>query len=72
MTLPNNPHPGAEHVHFNLGTDRLANPSEIVDMHDPWIDAPHVEQIAEGHPADTHLPEGDMRPWADDLQLPGV
>lgn len=71
MTLPHNPPPGTEHVHFNLGTDRLANPGEIVDMHDPWIDAPHVDHASE-HPADTHLPEGDMRPWADDLQLPGV
>jgi len=58
-------------VHFNLGVDRLANPAEISEMHDPWVGA---SPTAEAGPVDAgvHMPEGNFDALADPRQLPGV
>lgn len=58
------------HVHFNLGTDRLATTDEITEMHDPWLTtaaAPEVEHVEAG----VHMPEGDFSEIKP-RQLPGV
>lgn len=58
-------------AHFDLGVDQLANASEISVMADPWLDASGSTSLTmPGAP--TQLPQGDLSPWAAQLQLPGV
>jgi len=60
-----------KHEHFDLGVDTLASGSEIGDMHDPWSSGPAPE-APHASGAQLHVPDGDMAPWADSLQLPGM
>jgi hypothetical protein len=61
----------AESVHFDLGVDELASGSEIDQMHDPWSPGPSPEAALHSQ-VPMQMPERDLTPWADSLQLPGM
>lgn len=63
-------HPDAA-MHFNLGVDRLASDSEIIEMHDPWLSQAGPSPV-EHVEAGVHMPEGDFQALANPSQLPGV
>ena len=63
-------------AHFDLGVDRLATPSEIADMSDPWLGVSgSAMPDAMGNPAEflpLDNPSAEMSLWVGRLQLPGV